>query len=58
MAKSTKKNPRDATDRNVRASMKRDVSLAGEIQRLKNAMRQTRSRITALERYARPAGGR
>jgi hypothetical protein len=52
MAKSTKKNPRDATDRNVRASVKRDHSLAGEIQLLKNAMRQTRSRVTLLERRA------
>lgn len=51
-----RKNPPDATLRNTRASRKAERSLADQVRLLQNGLRQVRSRITALERYARPKG--
>jgi len=52
MAKTTKRNPPDQTPRNTQASRKAERGLGVQIQLLKNAVRQTRSRVTALEHKA------
>lgn len=45
-----KKKATDATLRNVRAAKRRHVSLAERITRLENGHRQTRSRVSQVER--------
>lgn len=46
-----KRNVADATQRNVRASVKRDQGLTKRIALVEAAVRQTRSRMTAIEKH-------